>query len=80
MSEVESFNDDVLLVFRDNASPESAHGKLYYLQLNHDHTLIADLYPCRRLSDGKVGMYDTLNDIFYSSANEYEFVAGPRAD
>lgn len=80
VSPVGSFNDDVLLVFRDNSTPESAHGKLYYLQLHHDHTLIGDLYPCRRLSDRKVGMYDTLNDIFYSSANEYEFVAGPRAD
>jgi hypothetical protein len=53
------------------------HGRLYSCQIYDNGTLIRDLVPCTRDSDSKVGVYDIVNDVFYSSAySGYEFTAG----
>ncbi len=42
------------------------------------------LIPCQRKSDGKVGLYDTVEQKFLTSTNPrtgaYDFVAGPTVD
>ena len=53
-------------------------GKLYSCQIYDNGTLVRDMIPCTRDSDSKAGVYDIVNDVFYSSANSgYELVAGP---
>lgn len=42
-----------------------------------DGTLIADLYPARRLSDDVLGMYDIVNNRFATNQGTGTFIAGP---
>lgn len=64
-----------------NATPSPyryCKGKMYRLQITLNDTLTRDLIPCTRDSDSKVGMYDIVNDVFYTTGNSsYNFVAGP---
>lgn len=39
--------------------------------------MIRNLIPCYRISDRKPGMYDIVNDVFYTNAGEGEFSYGP---
>lgn len=53
-------------------------GKMYRTQVTLNDTLVRDFVPAKRDSDDKVGLYDLVNDVFYSSGNSsYNFVAGP---
>lgn len=47
-----------------------------YCELYDNGTLIRQLVPCVN-SAGKVGMYDRVNGVFYSSSTDTPFVAGP---
>lgn len=51
-------------------------GKLYSFKIYDNGTLIRDLVPCKRNSDNVVGLYDMVNDTFYSSPSS-TFVGGP---
>ena len=53
-------------------------GKLYSFKLkNADGTLVRDMIPARRESDGVLGMYDLANGQFYTNAGTGTFTAGP---
>lgn len=63
-------------------SGSSSPGTLYYTkarfracQLYDNGTLIRDFIPCKN-ADGEIGMYDTLNAVFYENAGSGVFVAG----
>ena len=49
---------------------------LYYFKLFVEGTLVRDLIPCKN-SNNVVGMYDVVNNVFYTSPNGNAFVAGP---
>ena len=57
------------------------NGRIYYLKiysttnLSKGISVIHYFIPCIRNSDNKVGMYDIINDTFYSSTTGTEFVA-----
>lgn len=50
--------------------------KLYYFQLFVEGTLVRDMVPCTD-PNNVVGLYDLVNNVFYSSPNGAAFVAGP---
>lgn len=50
--------------------------KLYYFKLFVEGTLVRDMIPCVN-PNNVVGLYDLVNNVFYSSPNGAEFVAGP---
>ena len=52
------------------------NAKLYYFKLFVNGTLVRDLIPCKN-SNNVVGMYDVVNDVFYTSPNGNAFIAGP---
>lgn len=52
-------------------------GRIYPCQLISDGSVIRNLTPAKRNSDEKIGMYDIENNVFYPSAGESEFTAGP---
>jgi len=53
-------------------------GRMYEMQITLNNTLVRHFVPCKRDSDDIVGLYDIVNDVFYSSVNGvYNFVAGP---
>ena len=53
--------------------------KMSAIELYENETLLMYLRPARR-SDGRTGYYDTLNDVFYFSENEYDFAVGNYSD
>ena len=40
-------------------------------------SVVRNMYACYRKSDGKPGMYDTVNGVFYTNAGSGEFILGP---
>ena len=54
-------------------------GNIYLCEIyDGDFNLVRNLIPCYRKSDNKTGMYDLVNDTFYTSATETDFTAGPK--
>lgn len=51
-------------------------GKIYYSKLYNNNILVFDGVPCYRNSDNEVGMYDLVNDVFYTNRGTGTFVAG----
>lgn len=59
-----------------SSSGEYMFGKFYSFKIYDNGTLVRDFVSCTRDSDSKAGMYDIVNDVFYSSANSDDFTAG----
>ena len=60
----------------NNTPQRYCNGTLYYFKLFVEGTLVRDLIPCKN-SNNVVGMYDVVNNVFYTSPNGNAFVAGP---
>ncbi|MBQ9540635.1 MAG: hypothetical protein IJU89_04405 [Alphaproteobacteria bacterium] len=52
------------------------YAKMYYMKLYNGSTLVRDFVPARRNSDNVLGMYDTVNNRFYTNSGSGEFIAG----
>lgn len=52
-----------------------APGRLYGCKIYDDDKLVRNYVPCRR-DDGAVGLYDLVDDVFYSNAGSGAFAAG----
>lgn len=52
------------------------YGKLYYCKLWQNDTLVRDFVPCYRKSDGEIGLYDLVNDQFYTNQGSGTFTKG----
>lgn len=50
--------------------------KIYSAKIYQNDQLIRDFVPCYRKSDGEIGMYDLVNDAFYSNAGEGVLLKG----
>lgn len=50
---------------------------MYYAKVYDNGSLIRDFVPARRESDSIVGMYDVVNNVFYTNSGTGSFVAGP---
>lgn len=62
-----------------SAASNTFFGKLFSLRFFfEDGSIVGDLIPCKRNSDGMVGLYDLITEQFYPPAvNEAYVVAGP---
>ena len=58
--------------------PSGKQLKIKYIRFfdGDESNVVAHLYPCYRKVDNKTGMYDIVNNKFYTSANQSEFVIG----
>ena len=52
------------------------YARLYYFKLFVEGTLVRDMVPCKD-PNNVVGLYDLVNNTFYSSPNGAAFTAGP---
>lgn len=50
--------------------------RLFDFRMYDDDVLIRDLIPCYRKSDGKIGLYDTVENKFYTNEGTGEFLKG----
>lgn len=54
----------------------SNYAYIKYLSLFSGNNKVYEFIPCKRLSDNKIGMYDLVNNVFYSSETNTEFIGG----
>jgi len=54
--------------------------RIYSYQLYNTNSLILNLIPARRNSDGIIGMYDTVSGQFFTNSGMGEFIVGPDVD
>ena len=50
---------------------------IYSCKIYQNGILVRDMWPCYRKSDYKPGMFDFVNDVFYTNAGSGEFYKGP---
>lgn len=61
--------------FSDYGSLENYKLKLSNIRIYEGNNIIRDFYPVKRRSDANIGMYDLVNQEFYTSANtDFSFV------
>ena len=60
---------------RNTIAPEGLYINIFRAWQNN--VLIRDMYPCYRKSDNVIGMYDLVNDQFYTNAGTGIFYKGP---
>lgn len=63
-------------LFRVHASAKSFIGKIYSVLLEKDSTIVADLVPCYRKSDGEIGLFDIVSEQFFVNTGTGEFTKG----
>ena len=74
-------NASNIFLFAANATAiYSARIKLYEFKIYDDNTLIRYFIPCRNKDTGIVGLYDVVNDVFYTDTNSNEFDHGERTN
>lgn len=52
------------------------NGKVYRVTLYKEGAKVLDLIPCYRKSDDEIGMYDIVNDVFYTNTGTGTFQKG----
>lgn len=65
-----------LMVFGGNKTDWNRIGRLYKIEFYNDDTLVANLFPCYRKSDNVAGLWDNVNEKFYTNMGTGSFVVG----
>ena len=55
---------------------EKAEAKLYEYKITQNGSVVSEGVPCYRKSDNEIGMYDTVNQTFYTNAGTGTFTKG----
>jgi len=74
-----SFVSSSLVIFATNSNGNVntySNAKLYWLKIWNNNTLVRNFIPSVRLSDGEAGLYDLVNDVFYTNAGTGTFLKG----
>lgn len=68
-----------MALFADNLNGTAQRffqGNIYHVAFSEGANVIRDMYPCYRKSDGVAGMYDVVNNVFYTNSGTGEFICG----
>ena len=62
-----------------NGGGGRVNARIYYMRMTDGTTLVRNFIPAKRNSDGKLGMYDTVTNTFFTNAvtSGADFIAGP---
>ena len=60
-----------------NGTATDVKYRLYHFQAFQNNTIIRDLFPCYRIADTEVGLFDTVNKVFYTNNGTGIFYKGP---
>lgn len=55
---------------------DALKGKIKKFKIFTNNVLVRDFVPCYRKSDNEVGMYDLVNNVFYTNAGTGSFIKG----
>ena len=61
---------------RNYSDKKLSQSKVYYLRIYRNENLIVNFVPCYRISDNVIGMYDIVNDVFYTNSGTGSFEKG----
>lgn len=61
---------------KDNTAVQKASMKVKSFYIKDNNVLVRNLVAARRESDNAIGMFDTLNNTFYTNAGTDSFIAG----
>ena len=70
-------SENMFLFASSGTSLFQTKARVHYAKIYNDGTLVRNFIPAKRNSDGAIGMYDTVNDRFYTNAGTGTFTAGP---
>jgi hypothetical protein len=81
INESSLYNGNIFLMsYNDNGTPVLPNTlgifNIYYCQIYDNDILVRDFVPCYRKADNKPGLYDLVNDVFYTNAGSGEFIVG----
>ena len=65
-----------LYLFNDHDLKRSGKLRFYNFIYSSDGNILVELIPCKRKSDGVIGMYDLVGRKFYTSPNGVAFTGG----
>ena len=69
--------NDYIFADNDNGSAnEKSSMRVYYFKIYESGTLVRDFVPCYRKSDSVIGLYDLVNDVFYTNQGSGTFTKG----
>lgn len=72
-----SFSGGKLTLFKNlNYPTDSFSGKFYSLKIYDNEILVCNFIPCYRKSDNKIGLYDLVNNKFYTNQGTGTFLKG----
>lgn len=66
-----------LIIFKPYNDQREFRGKIYYFIVYDNDNIIRYMVPCYKKENNIVGMYDIVNNIFYTNAGSGNFIAGP---
>lgn len=69
-----------IYIFAGNRSGNVAYqysGKLYNFKITNGTNVIRNFVPCYRNSDNVAGLYDLVNNVFYTNQGTGNFIVGP---
>ena len=66
-------NTDILLFRSYQYSATACQSRIKFAQVSRGSDIIRNLVPVKRISDGELGMYDTVDGVFYTNAGEGTF-------
>lgn len=70
-------NNLYLFSVNNGGNYNKASMKLYSCKIYDNGTLVRDFIPAKRISDGKCGLWDKVNKVFYKNAGTGAFIGGP---
>ena len=73
---------NLIIGSRGTSSSYRFNGKLYYLKITEKETgmIVRDYVPCYRKSDSVIGLYDVVNNVFYTNRGSGTFDKGGNID
>ena len=70
----------LLCAYNNNGTPalsnQTEQLKLYSCQISNNGTLVRNFVPCYRKADSVIGLYDIVNDVFYTNQGTGTFLKG----
>lgn len=71
-------NTEIHLFARGNSGNYERRSKcqIYRAKIYNGDDLIRDFVPAKRNSDGEIGMYDIVNDVFYTNLTDTPLIGG----
>lgn len=71
-------NKNILVMARngDNIIEAQVKQRLYYCRIYDDTQIVRNFVPCYRKADNVIGLYDLVNDVFYTNAGTGTFTKG----